>query len=142
MLKLADKYQVKDVVELVKGRIDSASVNISLDKVLEVLEVTQRYKDLLNFDEVCDMIARRCAISLRDACPAGVDIAYFISANQDKIDLVLLLVNKVNITILFLNELFISGFKLHCKKNLYMRHCQIQKCMFFNKYSYLNLLTK
>ena len=86
MLRLADMYQVLDVVDLVKARI--AKVKITLADVVKAASVSEKYKDLLNFEDVCERLYRRCAGILHDGCPAGLDLIKFISLNKDNVELV------------------------------------------------------
>ena len=86
MLRLADMYQVLDVVDLVKARI--AEVKITLADVVKAASVSEKYKDLLNFEDVCERLYRRCAGILHDGCPAGLDLIKFKSSNKDNVELV------------------------------------------------------
>ena len=92
MLRLADMYQVLDVVDLVKARI--AKVKITLADVVKAAIVSEKYKDLLNFEDVCARLYIRCAGVLHDGCPAGLDVFRFISSNQYNVKLVKSLVYK------------------------------------------------
>ena len=92
MLRLADMHQVLDLVDLVKARI--AKVKITLADVVKAAIVSEKYKDLLNFEDVCEGLIRRCAGVVHDSCPAGLDLSRFISSNKDNVELVISLVHK------------------------------------------------
>ena len=52
ILRISDMYQVLDLVDLVKGRIDE--VKITLGSLVKTAGIAERYKDLLTFEEVSE----------------------------------------------------------------------------------------
>ena len=107
MLRIADKYQVLDIVDLVKGRI--ATVEMTLANVVKAASIAENYQDLLNFEVVSRGVLKRCAAVLVEYCPTSVDLSNFILDNKDQEELVFRLIKKE----------FWNIFKCSCHENLF-----------------------
>ncbi|XP_023327785.1 uncharacterized protein LOC111700915 isoform X2 [Eurytemora carolleeae] len=93
ILRLADKYQIEDLAALAKTRI--ATVPLSDENALEVLEVTEQHKDLLNFEEICKAINLRLAITMKSTWTSSADVDSFCNLYKDRVDLVNILISNV-----------------------------------------------
>ena len=92
MLRIADKYQVLDVVDLVKGRI--ATVEITSEGVVTAASIAEQYKNLLNFEDVSEGLTRRSAAALHDNSLNVMELSKFMSSHKDNQELVTSLINK------------------------------------------------
>ena len=78
---------------LAKTRI--ATVPLSAENALEVLEVTEQHKDLLNFEEICKAINLRLAITMKSTWTSSADVDSFCNLYKDRVDLVNILISNV-----------------------------------------------
>ena len=90
---LGDKFDIPRIVTAAKKKIES--VKIAADKVIEVLEVTEAYKKLLNFGELCGNVRRKCALAFLGKYPGTRDATHFLGKHMDKPSLVATLMREV-----------------------------------------------
>ena len=56
--------------------------------------MAEKYKDLLNFEDVSEGLTRRCAAVLHDDSRNIMELSKFMSSNNDNQDVVVSLINK------------------------------------------------
>ena len=77
---------------LVKNRI--AKVPVSAQNAVEFLEITEQYKDLLNFEAICKSLSQRVFNVVYRGWKCSADVVHFWFLNQE---------NAVIVDILFEN---------------------------------------
>ena len=75
-----------------KNRI--ATVPVSAQNAVEFLEITEQYKDLLNFDDICKNLSHRIFNTMFGTWRYSTDVLNFWFNNQDKAETVDILFEK------------------------------------------------
>ena len=119
MLRIADMYEVLDLVELVKGRI--ATVKITPAEAVKAASIAEKYKDLLNFEEVSEGVVGRCAVVLHDNCPNSMELTKSMSSSKDNQEVVGSLINKELWNNFQLSIVFSRSRKIHLLYALLLR---------------------
>lgn len=91
--KLADKYMILEVVGIVEQRIRIVELNSTT--ALPALEIAERYKNLLNFGEICDWLSQRCVETLEKSWSSPYDVVRFWNENQNNQDLVNIVLTRL-----------------------------------------------
>ena len=78
---------------LAKTRI--VTIPLLDENALEVLEVTEQHKDLLNFEEICKAVNQRLAISMKSTWASSSDVDSFCNLYKDRVALVNILISNV-----------------------------------------------
>ena len=114
LLRLADKYQIEGTLnidiltlnkilleyavglsDLVKSRLETVPVFVT--NALKVLEITEQYKDLLNFEATCFALSIRVARAVYTSWKSSADVLNFWSLNKSKIELINVLFEKCSL---------------------------------------------
>ena len=82
------------MVELAKLRI--STVPVAVGNALEVIEITELYKGLLNFEATCTSLRNRVAVEVDRAWRSRSEVKKFCALNSDKQELVSILLNLVH----------------------------------------------
>ena len=72
-------------------------VPVSVTNALKVLEITEQYKDLLNFEATCFALSRRVARAVCNSWKSSADVLDFWSLNKSKIELINVLFEKCSL---------------------------------------------
>ena len=72
-------------------------VPVSVTNALKVLEITEQYKDLLNFEATCFALSRRVARAVCYSWKSSADVLDFWSLNKSKIELINVLFEKCSL---------------------------------------------
>ena len=78
-----------------KSRLET--VPVSVTNALKVLEITEQYKDLLNFEATCFALSRRVARAVCNSWKSSADVLDFWSLNKSKIELINVLFEKCSL---------------------------------------------
>ena len=81
MNKILLEY-VLGISDLVKSRLET--IPVSVTNALKVLEITEQYKDLLNFEATCFALSRRVARAVYKSWKSSADVLNFWSSNKSK----------------------------------------------------------
>ena len=86
---------VLGISDLVKSRLET--IPVSVTNALKVLEITEQYKDLLNFEATCFALSRRVARAVCNSWKSSADVLSFWSLNKSKTELINVLFEKCSL---------------------------------------------
>ena len=84
ILKMGDKYDLKDLVILSRRSIDSHT--ISSQNIGRVLCVVDEYRDLEGFDDICEGLLARCRKYIGDSMRTAQDVFNLLALTTEDDD--------------------------------------------------------
>ena len=87
-----------------KSRI--AIFPVTVDNALDILEITEQYKDLLNFEETCSYLSRSVTTTVFSSWKSSTDVLGFWNKNKEKMELINILFKNC---LFFANSIFVPA---------------------------------